>query len=70
MLDVACDWCERRGRYRVARLITEQGADMGLPELGVTTRSVKNRTLSRIPFEIRGFQKRSFMNGFRLNGKS
>src|SRR4051795_4143720 len=29
---------------------------------GVTTRSVQNRTLSRIPFEIRGFQKRSFVN--------
>jgi hypothetical protein len=29
MLEVACDRCERRGRYRVARLMTEHGAAVG-----------------------------------------
>jgi hypothetical protein len=33
MLKVACSQCERRGRLRVARLIAQHGADMGLPEL-------------------------------------
>ena len=33
MLEVACSRCERRGRYRVARLIEQHGADRGLPEL-------------------------------------
>ena len=33
MLEIACDRCERRGRLRVARLIEQHGADMGLPQL-------------------------------------
>ena len=33
MLEAACSRCERRGRYRVARLIAEHGPDMSLPEL-------------------------------------
>src|SRR5687767_14490726 len=33
MLDVACDRCERRGRLRVAGLIAQHCAEMGLPEL-------------------------------------
>jgi hypothetical protein len=32
MLDVACRKCERRGRLRVSRLMSEHG-DMGLPTL-------------------------------------
>ena len=33
MLEIACNHCDRRGRYRVARLIEQHGADMGLPAL-------------------------------------
>jgi hypothetical protein len=33
MLEAACSRCERRGGLRVARLIEQHGADMGLPEL-------------------------------------
>jgi hypothetical protein len=33
-LEVQCTRCSRRGRYRLARLIAEHGADTGLPELG------------------------------------
>jgi hypothetical protein len=32
-LHVACSKCERRGRLSVARLVAEQGADIGLPDL-------------------------------------
>jgi rRNA maturation protein Nop10 len=32
-LDVRCTRCSRRGRYRLARLIAEHGAETGLPEL-------------------------------------
>jgi hypothetical protein len=32
-LEVACTRCERRGRYRLARLLAEHGADMKLPDL-------------------------------------
>ena len=35
---------------------------------GVTTRSVKNRTLRRKPSKFSDFHKRSFMNRFRLSG--
>ena len=38
--------------------------------VGVTTRSVQNRTLSRKPNKFSAFHKRSFMNRFRLSGKS
>ena len=34
-LDVACRRCDRRGRLRLARLIEEHGAGMGLPDLAV-----------------------------------
>src|SRR4051812_34097458 len=37
---------------------------------GVTTRSVQNRTLSQKQSKFSGFRKRTFMNGFRLSGKS
>jgi hypothetical protein len=30
---LACQRCDRRGRYRVARLIAEHGADTPLPDL-------------------------------------
>jgi hypothetical protein len=33
MLEIACRHCERRGRLRVERLITEHGADITLPYL-------------------------------------
>ena len=33
LLEVSCRHCDRRGRYRVARLIERHGAAMGLPEL-------------------------------------
>ena len=33
MLEVACSRCHRRGRLRVARLLEQHGADMGLPAL-------------------------------------
>lgn len=33
MLDVACSKCERRGRLNIQKLISEYGADIGLPEL-------------------------------------
>lgn len=32
-LDVACSRCDRRGRYRVDRLIADHGAGKGLPDL-------------------------------------
>jgi hypothetical protein len=32
-LELACRKCERSGRFNVARLIAEHGADMKLPEL-------------------------------------
>src|SRR3954468_18661666 len=48
-------------RHRLASLAS-------LFEYGVTTRSVQNRTLSRKPSKFRGVHKRSFVNGFRLNG--
>ena len=32
-LEVVCRRCDRWGRYRVARLIDEHGADMELPDL-------------------------------------
>ena len=35
-LALACTKCERAGRYRVARLIEEHGADTTLPDLRVT----------------------------------
>ena len=34
-LEVACRRCERRGRLRLARLIADHGAGMGLPDLAV-----------------------------------
>jgi hypothetical protein len=33
MLEVACGRCDRRGRLSLERLITEHGADTGLPDL-------------------------------------
>ena len=39
-------------------------------QIGVTTRSVQNRTLSRKPSKFSEFHKRSFLNRFRLSGKS
>jgi hypothetical protein len=33
MLALVCRKCDRAGRYKVARLIAEHGADMKLPEL-------------------------------------
>jgi hypothetical protein len=33
VLDVACRRCDRRGRLSLERLITEHGADTGLPDL-------------------------------------
>jgi hypothetical protein len=33
MLEVGCRKCDRRGRYRVANLISKYGADASLPEL-------------------------------------
>jgi hypothetical protein len=33
MMRLACRRCERRGRYRVARLVAEHGADVALPDL-------------------------------------
>ncbi len=33
MLRVECDKCSRAGRYKVAKLIAEHGADFPLPEL-------------------------------------
>ncbi len=35
LLEVACSRCERRGRLRVARLIEQHGADMGLPSFAI-----------------------------------
>jgi hypothetical protein len=32
MLEVACAKCDRKGRYRLSRLIAEQGADRGIPD--------------------------------------
>jgi hypothetical protein len=34
-LEIACRRCDRHGRVRVARLIAEHGADIGLPDLAV-----------------------------------
>jgi hypothetical protein len=34
-LEVACRRCDRRGRLRVARLIEQHGADIGMPDLAV-----------------------------------
>ena len=34
-LEVACRRCERHGRLRLARLIADHGAGMGLPDLAV-----------------------------------
>ena len=34
-LEIACRRCDRRGRMRVARLIAEHGAEIGLPDLAV-----------------------------------
>jgi hypothetical protein len=42
----------------------------GPVEIGVTTRSIKNRTLSRKPNKFSDFYKRTFVKGFRLNEKS
>lgn len=33
LLEIACSQCDRRGRRRLQNLITEYGADMGLPDL-------------------------------------
>lgn len=33
MLEIACHRCERHGRVSVARLISEHGANTGLPDL-------------------------------------
>jgi hypothetical protein len=35
-LEIACRRCDRHGRMRVARLIAEHGAEIGLPDLAVT----------------------------------
>ena len=49
VLDVACDRCERRGRFRVAKLIEQLGADIGLPELrGVIAASCPRMTAASI----------------------
>lgn len=34
-LEVRCKRCDRQGRVRLARLIDEHGAELGLPELAV-----------------------------------
>jgi hypothetical protein len=34
-LEVACRRCDRRGRLRVARLIEQHGAGIGMPDLAV-----------------------------------
>ena len=34
-LEVRCKRCERQGRVRLARLIAEHGAELGLPDLAV-----------------------------------
>ena len=33
VLEVDCNRCDRRGRFRLDRLIAQHGADMPLPEL-------------------------------------
>jgi hypothetical protein len=35
MLELVCDKCGRRGRYRLARLVAAHGADKKLPDLRV-----------------------------------
>jgi hypothetical protein len=35
MLEVACHRCDRKGRLSLERLISEHGADTGLPDLWV-----------------------------------
>jgi hypothetical protein len=34
-LEIRCTRCDRSGRVKLAKLITEHGADMGLPDLSV-----------------------------------
>jgi hypothetical protein len=38
MLDVACNRCDRRGRLRMDRLLTDHGPAMPMPELGCCRR--------------------------------
>ncbi len=33
VLDVACNRCDRRGRLRIDRLLTEHGPDLPMPDL-------------------------------------
>jgi hypothetical protein len=51
MLEIACSRCERRGRYRVARLIAQHDAGMGLPELRTIIAAECPRMLSADPYD-------------------
>jgi hypothetical protein len=42
-LDVACTRCDRRGRYRLARLVEQFGGDYALPDLGAELANCPNR---------------------------
>ena len=35
-LEVACEKCDRKGRYSVKKLIDRHGADYGLPDVAAT----------------------------------
>jgi hypothetical protein len=56
MLEVACDRCERHGRLRVAKLIAQHGADMGLPELRHIIASDCPRNVAVSLYELCGIE--------------
>jgi hypothetical protein len=43
-LDVACSRCDRRGRYRLARLVEQFGADFPMTDLGAELANCPRRS--------------------------
>lgn len=45
-IEIACTRCERRGRYRLAKLVAELGADYPMTDLGAELAACPRRTAS------------------------
>ncbi|BDC38939.1 hypothetical protein PTKU15_22360 [Paraburkholderia terrae] len=45
-LDVACTRCSRRGRYQLARLVEQFGADFPMTDLGAELANCPNRNVT------------------------
>jgi hypothetical protein len=47
-LEVACTRCERRGRYRLARLVVTYGSDFPMTDLGTAITDCTRRTATAV----------------------